>query len=605
MKRRLSQAISSLIIAVLSLLAPVPAAYGFAGFPHTNIPTITKYSAIPSEGRAGQEYDLIISSNNKDCQSSHELSQAQLLAPQGVPIAILTPSTQAPCQLTTRIKVTENAAVGKLVLWVGKDKESPIGIVEFSVVDNIPPGLIPPGVNPPAVDVMWSVMPRHIVSDNFGRAIAKEYYAVEIIIGNNSAYTLQLVTVGFELPSDRTLLGLVARNVYNKQLKSANQRQVPSLKEQLTNLLKTTLDNPADQLNAERKTLLPTSSYKITRGTLESKQLTHTRTLILSTITALGPIFTGFTPYFHNVNHRSNFSEAINIFSNPLEKGLELAWPDQRPRQRERFDDQVLRDGLIVRNNTQVRTLAFFPKELLRLPKDVENPEQYNSWKDNAREIRERLGEIVIVGDLIQYVNRISLIPNPPAPVVAPPIALGISPNRILQGASATFTITGSNFQGAQLVVSGGASIHVIKLEVDSTGHVMTADIKVDDTVAPGVYRLVVATPSSIASEGVNLFIEPEVIKVPDALIYEQKPPGNTVQIEAKGTYLHNAHFRMATSPENSIEVQNEGSSPDGKSLKAKLVVPPTAAPKTYKVEIVDDNKPDKVITKEFVVKAP
>src|SRR6266850_1354675 len=157
MKRRLSQAISSLIIAVLSLLAPVPAAYGFAGFPHTNIPTITKYSAIPSEGRAGQEYDLIISSNNKDCQSSHELSQAQLLAPQGVPIAILTPSTQAPCQLTTRIKVTENAAVGKLVLWVGKDKESPIGIVEFSVVDNIPPGLIPPGVKPPAVDVMWSV----------------------------------------------------------------------------------------------------------------------------------------------------------------------------------------------------------------------------------------------------------------------------------------------------------------------------------------------------------------------------------------------------------------------------------------------------------------
>lgn len=603
MNKLTPHSIFSLLIGVSVFIAMMPVNYAVNIRLAPRSLEITKYQVTPSEGQAGQEYDLLITSNNPNCETSNELKDAKLIIPQGAPISPPANATsQAPCKLTAHIKVADNAPVGKLTLWVGKEKESPLGVIEFTVTDNISPGTIPPGMNP-AVDVMWSVMPRHIVSDNFGRAIAKEYYAIEIIIGNNSAYTLQLVSVGFELPSDDVLLGLVARNLYNRQVKS-DPGNLPQVKTQLDATQKALLKNPLNP--KERAPLLPTSSYKITRGTLESKQLTHMRTLILSTITALGPIFTGFTPYFHNVSHRSNFSEAINIFSNPLEKGLELAWPDQRPRQRERFDDQVLRDGLIIRNNNQVRTLAFFPKELLRLPKDVENPKQYDSWKDNAREVRERLGKLVIVGDLIQYVNRISLVPNPPGPVAAPPTAVGISPNHIKQGAKQTFTISGSNFSGAQLIALKAPGIHVGKSDVDPTGHTITAEIQVDDTVEPNVYQLAVAKPDSTVVDIVVLLVDPENLQVPNALVYEQKTPGNKVTVEAKGTYLHNANFRMVATPANTITIDPGmlERSNDGKSLKAVFEVPAGTNPGTYKVEIYDEKTGAKV-TKDFVVKAP
>ena len=599
MKRISLRSFVSLGIA-LSLCSPT--ACSIRTFAQTAGPA--KYKLAPSEGRAGQTYDVIVMSTKPDCESKKELSEAQLIIPQGVTIDLLGPSTKAPCTLTTRIRVGENAPVSKFTLWVGKENQSPIALVEFSVVDSTPAGAIPPGVNPPAVDVMWSVMPRQIVQDNFGRPIAKRYYAVEIILGNNSAYTLQLVSVGFELPSDRTLQGLIARNTYNRQIKSASSEEIRSLVTKRDAAITEILKNPGEDIET-RKTLLPTSSYKITRGSLEARQLTDPRTLVLSTITALGPIFTGFTPYFHNVNHKANFSEFINIFSNPLEKGLELVWPDKRPRQRERFDDQVLRDGLIIRNNTQVRTLAFFPKELLKLPRDVESPQEYDRWSNNAREIRERLGNLIIIGDLIQYVNRISLIPNAPGPVAAPAIAFGITPNSIKQGKQGNFTITGSNFQGAQLIPSD-PGIHAENIQIDPTGHTITSSIRVDDTVAPGTYRIVVATPSSLAGESVTVLVEPENFVVTGDLVYEKKKPGNDVIVEVKGTYLHNARIRVLSTPADSIRVVSLDRASNGKSLTATFNVSANTTPGVHKVEIFDETNPSSTpVKKDFEVKAP
>jgi hypothetical protein len=191
-----------------------------------------------------------------------------------------------------------------------------------------------------------------------------------------------------------------------------------------------------------------------------------------------------------------------------LEKGLELVWPDTKPRQRERFDDQVLRDGLIIRNNTQIRTLAFFPKELLRLPKHVESDSQYNAWKDNAREVRERLGRVVVIGDQIQYVNRISLTSDTPPIVAAPPTIAGVSPNSLVQGATAQrITISGSNFQGAQLSVSGTTGLRIDKVDVDPNGHFITAEISVDSNTPSGTYRINVSTPASLGTASVDFAV--------------------------------------------------------------------------------------------------
>src|SRR6185295_13661970 len=142
--------------------------------------------------------------------------------------------------------------------------------------------------------------------------------------------------------------------------------------------------------------------------------------------------------------------------------------------------------------------------------------------------------------------NRISLIPNAPGPVAAPAVTFGITPNSIQQGKQGNFTISGSNFQGAQLIPSD-PGIHAENIQVDPTGHTITASIRVDDTVAPGSYRIVVATPSSLAGEAVNLLVEPENFVVTGDLVYEKKKPGNDVTVEVKGSYLHNARVRLTS----------------------------------------------------------
>lgn len=587
-----------LIVTLYSLGGSTPRYLAVTSAVQTPLKT---YLVTPSQGRAGKDYDLLIIGESPGCEAQHELAKAKLVAPEGSPLAVIETTTQADCNITARIRIPVDAGIGRVTLWVTNDKDKILGTIQFSIVDFTPPGQIPPGVNPPAVDVMWSVMPKRIVGDNFGSSIARKYYAIEVIIGNNSAYNLQLVSVGFELPSDRELEGLLQRNARNRtgnQGKNRNQeaiaQQVLEPVEAPQKMLRTENEIPG----SERRTLLPTSSYKITRGSLEARQLLYPRTLILSTITALGPIFTGFTPYFHNVNHRGNFTEAINIFSNPLEKGLELVWPDPRSRQRDRFDDQVLRDGLIIKNNTQVRTLAFFPKELLRLPGNVESDAEYKAWSNNAREVRERLGQIVIIGDLIQYVNRISLTPNPPGPVSAPPTINQPSPSRVKQGVrNLPITITGSNLAGAQLSAEGATGISFSGVTVDENGRVISATVTVEETVAPGTYGIIVSTPRD--KDKTDLVVEAEEIS--DLSIEYKKPrEGETspVSVEIAGQFLHNAQI---IAPDE-LTVQEVRPSADGTTVKATVVVKSTTKAGKYKLTVFDPKYPDNQKKVEFEV---
>lgn len=559
------------------------------------------YLVTPSQGRPGKDYDLLIMSDDPNCKSSKELAKAKLFAPEGTSVTVLS-TTASECSIAARIRIPAETPVGKITLWVTNDEaKPPLGIAHFSIDDFVPPGQIPPGLKSPEVDVMWSVMPAKIVGDNFGSAIASRYYAIEIIIGNNSAYTLQLVSVGFELPSDRQLEAFVQRNSVNKSGGRLLSQQALA-QSVLAGKTTTQMNRPlrAEVVDkTEPRTLLPTSSYKITRGSLEAKQLLHKRTLVLSTITALGPIFTGFTPYFHNVNHRGNFTEFINIFSNPLEKGLELVWPDPRSRQRDRFDDQVLRDGLIIKNNTQTRTLAFFPKELLRLPKHVESDSEYNAWKNNAREVRERLGKIVIIGDMIQYVNRISLSPNPPGPEAAPPTANTPTPAEVKQGVQAKqISITGSHLAGAILSAADTTGITFSNVKVDENGRSITATVKVDDTVEPRIYRIIISTPEG--SDETVLEVKPE--KIGDIALknYDKPKVGRTepVVIEISGKFLH----RVGITPPSDLTVQNVVPSADGTSVKAEVRLKSDTKAGKYKLLVVDPEYPDNIKTVEFEV---
>jgi len=61
----------------------------------------------------------------------------------------------------------------------------------------IPPGPIPPGLAP-QVDVMWNVMSELACRDQFGSRLAKYYFCIDVTLGNNSGYPLILAAVGFQ-----------------------------------------------------------------------------------------------------------------------------------------------------------------------------------------------------------------------------------------------------------------------------------------------------------------------------------------------------------------------------------------------------------------------
>ena len=50
------------------------------------------------------------------------------------------------------------------------------------------------------VDIAWKVVPRRIAADSFGSRVAKLYFAVVVVVGNNSGHDLQVSSIFFRLP---------------------------------------------------------------------------------------------------------------------------------------------------------------------------------------------------------------------------------------------------------------------------------------------------------------------------------------------------------------------------------------------------------------------
>jgi hypothetical protein len=177
-------------------------------------------------------------------------------------------------------------------------------------------GPTPGGID--AVDVMWAVVPNKIVMDNFGRWVNRKYYCIEVVIGNNSGFDVQIVGAGFRLASGQPMS------------------------------------------YAGNKVTIPNTSYRLPRGTIEKEQIAGARAYFINTVKALGPVFTGFTPFAGKA-----WPQGVNIFSDPFEKGLEAVFRDRTITELNHLDQEILRDGLIIHNNVMLRSLVFFPQELL------------------------------------------------------------------------------------------------------------------------------------------------------------------------------------------------------------------------------------------------
>jgi hypothetical protein len=214
-----------------------------------------------------------------------------------------------------------------------------------------------PPVREEDIEVFWSVLTQEAVGDNFGTRVRKQYYVIQVSIINNSGAAFELLGLGFSLRGAVTL---------------------PS------------------------GSRVPSEDYRLVRGTVLEEKNAGSRNRALKVITEAGSVATGFVPFFKVSSHRANFSQFINILSNPVRAGYELFFPDQTLDHLIRLDDAAWRDGAgsvtSVADHSQIRTYVFFPKDFLGLNKIDRN---------NPQVVRRNLSDLVLVGSATQHIKSI------------------------------------------------------------------------------------------------------------------------------------------------------------------------------------------------------
>jgi hypothetical protein len=544
------------------------------------------------------------------------------------------------CRFTAELTITESAAFGPLAIDVhyqegGTDHVETL-MIRIVKEEPLPPGPLVPGLDP-QVDIFWAVVPQKIVKDNFGSRVGKLYYCIEVVIGNDTGYELQIASVGFNLgPVGK------AASAMNKTYKMVVDEIERKQKEQIETTLASidskcpklqglelikcrnkVLTDQVSEMNAGQQALVdavkgqadlltqlsrvpyaqkvPVSSYRMTRGSIEHGRFLSLRNLGINSLKTLGPILTGFLPFFHALGHQTNFSEGINVLNNPIEKGFELLIPDETIAQMQRLDEDMLRDGMIIQNNRQIRTRVFVPKDLLKLD---------GSLRDDPMMVTQALGEMYLIGDKIQFLNRISVTSSPSGEVTPPPT---VNPrDRVFElngDKDQTLSIDGTNLEGA-VVFSPDPNIDKIG-NPSTTKNTLSVSLRVEDTASPGGHTLTVQTKSgtvtipitvklpapALDSEGMKAFRD-------DPALESVLPAEMTTQTKQfTGRFLQGA--RLAPLNNNPLTAKVVETDPAGKSIKVTFTLPAKLPPTNYLFGVAnaDNNElpatmpPERIIT--------
>jgi hypothetical protein len=236
-----------------------------------------------------------------------------------------------------------------LIGRVSKKETKPPDVITLVGSSGNAIGVVTINYTPPAgqVDTTWSVLPPKIVGDLFGRTIANDYFCIEVAIDNHSDSDIALGSLKFEPASS-------------------------------------TPTSP-----------IPTSHYPVVQGSLARRKITHPRGIVLAAISSVGTLMTGFNPFFRNINHAKNYSQFIDIVSNPVAKGVEAVWQDPYPIEMANFSAIVLKDDKIIPKDAKTfKTVVFVEKRNL----------YKNGDKDRSDPIavKEKLGKLVVEGQKIQ-----------------------------------------------------------------------------------------------------------------------------------------------------------------------------------------------------------
>ena len=452
--------------------------------------------------------------------------------------------TVGDCTVITTLSVDGSAAEpGGLLLMVteaatsaGPFADRGVGVV--SLMDNTA-GLIPPGLAP-QVDVIWEVMSQDNCSDVFGRRVSQTEYCIQVKIGNNSGYPLQIAGMGF----------------------SSKIENLP--------------DTP--------QVTIANSSYASTRAVLIKENVTNFRNVLYNSLQAAGVLMAGFTPFFHNVSHQGNWTAAAAIVSGPLLQGFGIVAPNPVIAQLNNLDDQSFRDTRIIANNSQIQTVVFIEKRALTIQltnyglklvgyaetakklaqsKDVKltsqqiatitaltdglaskssetvrnstNPDTFRPFTKGKGTfdpllVKLALGDLVIVGDQIAYLQRVQIQSNATTTAKSGPNITSLSHTTGAPGDS--ITIAGANFgatQGSSMVKFGTGSTPVATIAAsDWSDQSITVTVP---NLQPGDVNVVVSVGGTDSAPAKFTVLGPTLIPTISNLSSKTGAPGDSVVI--------------------------------------------------------------------------
>jgi hypothetical protein len=287
--------------------------------------------------------------------------------------------------------------------------------------------------------------------------------------------------------------------------------------------------------------IVPNVGYRSVRATLEKEQQVGLRAITINLIKAFGPVLTGFGALIKSSS--SDYSTVVSIFNNPIEKGLEVAWPDTTIRHLQGLDDRTMRDNLNIANNTQQRTMIFLARDVIdklivaqdalagrvaslddcgtkdkspcgtpgAAKTSLKNRADRKNWQKTqgpptkggiakllkVQEIDysyvyQVLGKMVLIGDVVQHINRINISGNSPQTQPPPPIVTSFTPASFDLGKTMHLSLGGDNLQNAQM--TGPSNFTFGPVTIDPFGKILQVDVTVSSTLTQGDATLYVGT---------------------------------------------------------------------------------------------------------------
>jgi hypothetical protein len=425
----------------------------------------------PANGKLPPSMTVSVLEANCDGQTGTDLTPYKVKFT-GVGLNV---SSQSPkkCKIMVDLEVDPNAAGPYTIFLYDKDNKQ-VGSADIVVLDSSA-GPIPPGAGP-EVDVFWEVMSQNNCSDVFGKRVAQSLYCVQLKIGNNSGHPIQVAGIGFMN--------------HLKVLTAVGSAEV-------------TLANSS---YASTRAVLLQSQVWSNRNLIANS--IQGAGLIMG---GFIPFYSGS----HSPNAKLHFTTATAIVSGVALQAYNLIVPDPIIAQLKNLDDQSFRDNMVIQNNSHTQTVVFVEKQAVttalrelniqmndaatvaqkqadaaKIKADLSktaadaaderralatakilnemtahaketvknstrpawNPLSKGKGKPNPLLVKLALGNVVIVGDMIEYLQRMQIqsnaAPSAASPLIASPSSLVFPDQMVAQPSSpqtVMFTNTGSS----------------------------------------------------------------------------------------------------------------------------------------------------------------